>query len=147
MFVGPELKAAEDARASAAATSKPRPAAKSTKPADKEGEDCLLQQWLDSKQDDSVTATLDLEIAELIEELKPKYPDFTWRDHLYVHCRPRSSIECFAQRPHQSFLFRCGADCWSSWCRCRYYWFVEKLGCVSPKPRQVCAKRMMQIGV
>lgn len=72
---------------SAAATSKLRPDAKSTKSADSEEEDCLLQQWLDSKQDDSVTTALDLEVAELIEELKPKYPEFTWRDHLYVHCR------------------------------------------------------------
>lgn len=45
-------------------------------------EEDLLQQWLDCKQDDSVTKKLDLEVAELIEELQPKYPAYTWRDHL-----------------------------------------------------------------
>ena len=85
-FVGAELKAAEAARASETVGPKPRSNAKNTTPAHSEIEEHLLQQWLDSKEDDTVTEKLDVEVAELISELQPKYPEYTWRDHVYVCC-------------------------------------------------------------
>ena len=51
-------------------------------PADDKQEESLLQQWLDCRDNDTATAKIDLEVAELIEELQPNYPEFTWRDHL-----------------------------------------------------------------
>lgn len=83
---GAELKAATAARAPGIAKSKPRSNDKSTTAADSEVKEPILQQWLGSKEDDTATTKLDLEVAELIEELQPKYPEYTWRDHLYVHC-------------------------------------------------------------
>ena len=83
--IGAELRAAVDAKASAAITSEPASNSKTAGhkiPADDKPEESLLQCWLDCRENDTATSKLDLEVAELIEELQPNYPEFTWRDHL-----------------------------------------------------------------
>lgn len=82
--VGAELKAAEAARSPGTAKLKPKSNGKGTAAPDSELDEPLLQQWLHFNEDDNATRNLDLEVAELIDELKPKYPEYTWREHVYV---------------------------------------------------------------